>query len=130
MCTNMRRKRVITALLERPRICFDERVVSTFGRKTGHGILASRACGELAICASSHAVTPYAMATRRTTAPRMMLSSAFMTFKSASGTVPNSHSHNRACIKSNTHCYVDSEPNTITKPQRGGTRHRHSRRHR
>jgi len=38
------------------------------------------------------------------------------TFKSTSGTVPNSHSHSRACIKSNTHCYADAEPNTITKP--------------
>src|ERR1044072_4220558 len=37
------------------------------------------------------------------------------TFKSAAGTVPNSHSHSRACIKSNTDSYADSEPNTITK---------------
>src|SRR5258708_46362 len=38
------------------------------------------------------------------------------TFNSASGTVPNSHPHSRACIKSNTHSYADSEPDTITKP--------------
>ena len=38
------------------------------------------------------------------------------TFKSTSGTVPNSCSHSRACIKSNTHCYADSEADTITKP--------------
>jgi len=38
------------------------------------------------------------------------------TFKSAAGTVPNSHSHSRACIKSNTHSYADSQPDTITKP--------------
>jgi len=38
------------------------------------------------------------------------------TFKSAAGTVPNSHPHSRACIKSNTHSYGDSEPDTITKP--------------
>ena len=37
------------------------------------------------------------------------------TFKSAAGTVPNSHSHSRACIKSNTHSYADSQPDTITK---------------
>ena len=37
------------------------------------------------------------------------------TFKSASGTVPNSHPHSRACIKSNTHSYADSQPDTITK---------------
>src|SRR5262249_41105824 len=37
------------------------------------------------------------------------------TFKSAAGTVPNSYPHSRACIKSNTHSYVDSEPDTITK---------------
>ena len=38
------------------------------------------------------------------------------TFKSAAGTVPNSYPHSRACIKSNTHSYADSEPDTITKP--------------
>jgi hypothetical protein len=38
------------------------------------------------------------------------------TFNSAAGTVPNSHPHSRACIKSNTHSYADSEPDTITKP--------------
>jgi hypothetical protein len=38
------------------------------------------------------------------------------TFKSAAGTVLNSHPHSRACIKSNTHSYADSEPDTITKP--------------
>ena len=37
------------------------------------------------------------------------------TFKSAAGTVPNSHPHSRACIKSNTHSYADSQPDTITK---------------
>jgi hypothetical protein len=37
------------------------------------------------------------------------------TFKSAAGTVPNSHPHSRACIESNTHSYTDSEPDTITK---------------
>ena len=37
------------------------------------------------------------------------------TFKSAAGTVPNSHSHS-ACIKSNTRSYPDSDPDTITKP--------------
>ena len=37
------------------------------------------------------------------------------TFKSAGGTVPNSHSHS-ACIKSNTGSYPDSDPDTITKP--------------
>src|SRR5262249_13817175 len=36
------------------------------------------------------------------------------TFKSAAGTVPNSHPHSRACIKSNTHSYPDSQPDTIT----------------
>lgn len=38
------------------------------------------------------------------------------TFKSAAGTVSDSHPHSRACIKSNTHSYADSEPDTITKP--------------
>jgi len=38
------------------------------------------------------------------------------TFNSGAGTVPNSHSHSRACIKSNTCSYADSEPGTITKP--------------
>jgi hypothetical protein len=38
------------------------------------------------------------------------------TFNSVGGTVPNSHPHSRACIKSNTHSYPDSEPDTITKP--------------
>jgi hypothetical protein len=38
------------------------------------------------------------------------------TFKSAAGTVPNSYPHSRACIKSNTHSYADSEPDTITRP--------------
>jgi len=38
------------------------------------------------------------------------------TFSSTAGTVPNSHPHSRACIKSNTHSYADSEPDTITKP--------------
>ena len=38
------------------------------------------------------------------------------TFKSAAGTVPNSHFHSRACIKSNTHSYAAFEPDTITKP--------------
>jgi hypothetical protein len=38
------------------------------------------------------------------------------TFKSAAGKVSDSHSHSRACIKSNTHSYPDSEPDTITKP--------------
>ena len=38
------------------------------------------------------------------------------TFKSAAGTVPNSHSHSRACIKGNTHSYADSEPYTVAKP--------------
>jgi len=33
----------------------------------------------------------------------------------AAGTVPNSDPHSRACIKSNTHSYADSEPDTITK---------------
>ena len=37
------------------------------------------------------------------------------TFKSAAGTVRNSRPHSRACIKSNTHSYADSEPDTITK---------------
>jgi hypothetical protein len=37
------------------------------------------------------------------------------TFKSAAGTVANSHPHSRACIKSNTHSYADSQPDTITK---------------
>jgi hypothetical protein len=37
------------------------------------------------------------------------------TFNSAAGTVPNSHPHSRACIKSNTHSYSDSQPDTITK---------------
>ena len=37
------------------------------------------------------------------------------TFKSAAGTVPNSHPHSRACIKSNTHSYADTQPHTITK---------------
>ena len=37
------------------------------------------------------------------------------TFNSAAGTVPNSHPHSRACIKSNTHSYADSQPDTITK---------------
>jgi hypothetical protein len=34
----------------------------------------------------------------------------------AAGTVPNSDPHSRACIKSNTHSYADSELDTITKP--------------
>jgi len=38
------------------------------------------------------------------------------TFNPAAGTVPNAHPHSRACIKSNTHSYADSEPDTITKP--------------
>jgi hypothetical protein len=38
------------------------------------------------------------------------------TFNSAAGTVPNSHPHSRACIKSNTDSYADSGPDTITKP--------------
>jgi hypothetical protein len=38
------------------------------------------------------------------------------TFNSAAGTVPNAHPHSRACIKSNTLSYADSEPDTITKP--------------
>jgi hypothetical protein len=38
------------------------------------------------------------------------------TFKSAAGTVSDSHSYSRAYIKSNTHSYPDSEPDTITKP--------------
>jgi hypothetical protein len=38
------------------------------------------------------------------------------TSKSPAGTVANPHSHSRACIKSNTHSYADSEPDTITKP--------------
>jgi len=40
------------------------------------------------------------------------------TFKSAAGTVSNSHSYSLASIKSNphTHSYADSEPDTITKP--------------
>jgi len=38
------------------------------------------------------------------------------TFKSAARTVPKSHPHSRAGIKSNTHSYGDSEPDTITKP--------------
>jgi len=38
------------------------------------------------------------------------------TFKSAAGTVPKSHPHSRACIKSSTHSYGNSEPDTITKP--------------
>jgi hypothetical protein len=37
------------------------------------------------------------------------------TFKSAAGTVPNSHPHSRACIKSNTPSYADYQPDTITK---------------
>jgi hypothetical protein len=36
-------------------------------------------------------------------------------FKPAAGTIPNSHPHSRACIKSNTRSYADSEPDTITK---------------
>ena len=36
------------------------------------------------------------------------------TFESDTGTVANSHSYSRACIKSNTHSYRDSEPDTIT----------------
>jgi len=38
------------------------------------------------------------------------------TFNSAAATVPNSHPHSRACIKSNTHSYADSESDSITKP--------------
>src|SRR5258708_27898104 len=38
------------------------------------------------------------------------------TFNSAAGTVPNAHPNSRSCIKSNTHNYADSEPDTITKP--------------
>ena len=38
------------------------------------------------------------------------------TFNSAAGTVPSSHPHSRACIKSNTHSYADSESDTIIKP--------------
>jgi hypothetical protein len=38
------------------------------------------------------------------------------TFKCAAGTVPNSYSHSRACVKGNSGSYADSEPNTITKP--------------
>ena len=34
----------------------------------------------------------------------------------AAGTVPHSDPHSRACIKSNTYSYADSEPGTITKP--------------
>jgi hypothetical protein len=37
------------------------------------------------------------------------------TFKSAAGTVSDSHSYSRAYIKSNTDSYPDSEPDTITK---------------
>ncbi len=36
------------------------------------------------------------------------------TFKSDTGTVANSHSYNRACVKSNTHSYRDSDPDTVT----------------
>jgi hypothetical protein len=38
------------------------------------------------------------------------------TFKSPAGTVLNSHPNSRACIKSNTYYYADSQPDTITKP--------------
>ena len=38
------------------------------------------------------------------------------TFKCAAGTVPNSYSHSRACVKGNSDSYADSEPDTITKP--------------
>jgi len=38
------------------------------------------------------------------------------TFKCAAGTVPNSYSHSRACVKGNSGSYADSEPDTITKP--------------
>jgi hypothetical protein len=36
------------------------------------------------------------------------------TSESDTGTVANSHSYSRACIKSNTHSYRDSEPDTVT----------------
>jgi hypothetical protein len=36
------------------------------------------------------------------------------TFNSAVGTVPDFHPNSRACTKSNTHSYADSQPDTIT----------------
>lgn len=53
---------------------------------------------------------------RRSALGRINTLPHWSTFNSAAGTVPNSHPHSRACIKSNTHSYADSESDTITKP--------------